>query len=46
MYAEKFIHFPREIYAQDEKTVPQSQILHTTSANSTIISTELPRAIS
>ena len=46
MYAEKFILFPREIHAQDEKTVPQSQILHTPSVNSTIILTELHRAIS
>ena len=28
MYAEEFILIPRKIYAPDEKTAPQSQILH------------------
>ena len=28
MYAEEFMLIPRKIYAPDEKTAPQSQILH------------------
>ena len=28
MYAEEFILIPRKTYAPDEKTAPQSQILH------------------
>ena len=33
MYAEEFILIPRKTYAPDEKTAPQSQILHNSLIN-------------